>query len=53
MYCKDYYADEITAEKEGLSDSNFNYTETYQNTRVGGSSGWICPNLDKTIINEN
>ena len=51
MFCTDYYKDEIAAEAEGMSDSNFNYTQAYVTSSVGGTSEWICPNLDKTVIN--
>jgi hypothetical protein len=43
VYCKDLFADEIEAEKNGESDSNF-FTETYLNV-TGTNFSWICPNV--------
>ena len=43
VYCTDYYAEEIAAEKNGLSNSTF-YSDTYADDR------WICPNLTESTI---
>ena len=44
VYCKDLFADQIAAEKNGTSDSSF-FTDTYKD--VGDTFGWawICPNV--------
>ena len=53
VYCYEYYADEIAAEKNGQSDSTF-YTDTYLDLYAAGwgRSDWICPNLTDSMVTE-
>ena len=50
VYCSDYFAREIAAELNGLSDSVFNYTKAYGDQGLPYFSKWICPNLNDTTI---
>ena len=49
VYCSDYYAEEIAAEKSGLSNSTF-YTDKYADEGSPYWSKWICPDLTKSMI---
>ena len=49
VYCKDYYADEIAAEKNDQSNSTF-YTDKYGFLGDYGQSMWICPNLTSSLL---
>ena len=44
VYCSDYFAKEIAAEKNGETNSSFNYTNSY------AGSKWICPNMTESIM---
>jgi len=53
VYCLDYYADEIAAEKSGQSNSTF-YTDKYGFEGGQGMSKWICPNLtESNLVDED
>ena len=51
VYCTDYYAEEIAAEKNGTSNSTF-YTDTYSDSIALDNAPykWICPNLTESTI---
>ena len=49
VFCTDYYAEEIAAEKNGLSNSTF-YTDTYEDYSGPNGYKWICPNLTQSTI---
>ena len=48
--CSDFFASEIQAEAEGLSESNF-YTETFKQTPF--FTPWVCPNLNQTELSND
>ena len=49
IYCSDYYATEIAAEKSGESTSTF-YKDNYDDSAEEGSSKLICPALKEPIV---
>ena len=49
IYCSEFFASEIAAEKSGESNSTF-YTRTYDADAEGASSKWICPNVNTSSI---